>query len=377
MAGIQRFITYIYLYEEGKKGANNGFAKIELRGNECRMEIHLRELYGGRGQGEICLFREREGKTEIFRIGKMPLNNGKSDWGIVFRAEKINDSAYHFRDMEGLIIRDEDGRIWASRWKEGRPLEIRPENIEEWEPMKKVTDDRSRTASVSQEPELSVKQEARKLEEEKEMPVSNSMKAERETEYNEQTLAEEVAGKALDSQKKPAEELEETAENLQATELPMKNIFPQYQLEEVWENMSETHQIFPLYIKKSTGHFTQASATNPETNMSENIAPNESKKEILCLRMELKDLREFPKKYWYMGNNSFLLHGFFNYRYLVFGKLDEDQWMLGVPGVYQQQERVMAAIFGFPEFIPEKRGPQEQEEEKEPYNRFGYWCHIL
>ena len=78
-----------------------------------------------------------------------------------------------------------------------------------------------------------------------------------------------------------------------------------------------------------------------------------------------KDIRELPKKYWYLGNNSFLLHGFFNYRYLVIGKIEEDtqnRWFLGVPGIYQNQERVMAIIFGFPEFMP------EQVE-----NRFGCW----
>ena len=75
-----------------------------------------------------------------------------------------------------------------------------------------------------------------------------------------------------------------------------------------------------------------------------------SEKNITCIKIELKDLRELPRKYWYLGNNSFLLHGFFNYRYLVIGKIEEDtqnRWFLGVPGIYQNQERVMAIIFGF------------------------------
>ena len=38
MAGIKRFITYIYAYENGTKGINAGFAKVEIRGNECRIE---------------------------------------------------------------------------------------------------------------------------------------------------------------------------------------------------------------------------------------------------------------------------------------------------------------------------------------------------
>lgn len=31
MAGMKRFVTYIYAYEEEKKGSNVGFARIEIR----------------------------------------------------------------------------------------------------------------------------------------------------------------------------------------------------------------------------------------------------------------------------------------------------------------------------------------------------------
>ena len=124
---------------------------------------------------------------------------------------------------------------------------------------------------------------------------------------------------------------------LAATELPARNFFPQYQWTDIWEQFLKNHP-----------------ASMPF-----------SEKNITCIKIELKDLRELPRKYWYLGNNSFLLHGFFNYRYLVIGKIEEDtqnRWFLGVPGIYQNQERVMAIIFGFPEFMP------EQVE-----NRFGCW----
>ena len=44
MAGMKRFVTYIYAYEEEKKGSNVGFARIEIRGQDARIEIHLRRL---------------------------------------------------------------------------------------------------------------------------------------------------------------------------------------------------------------------------------------------------------------------------------------------------------------------------------------------
>ena len=91
--------------------------------------------------------------------------------------------------------------------------------------------------------------------------------------------------------------------------------------------------------------------------------------QVLCVRIEIKDVRLLPEKYWSMINNSFLLHGFFNYRYLVFGRIGQ-HWFIGVPGIYQNQEHVMASIFGFPDFLPQK---QKNEQGEQP----GYWYRTL
>lgn len=99
------------------------------------------------------------------------------------------------------------------------------------------------------------------------------------------------------------------------------------------------------------------------------LGPFEKEKETVCLRIELKDIRMLPKDFWNSMNNSFLLHGFFNYRYLIFGRLGEN-WILGVPGVFQNQEHVMASIFGFPEFLP-------QNSDKNETDGFGYWYRVI
>ena len=93
------------------------------------------------------------------------------------------------------------------------------------------------------------------------------------------------------------------------------------------------------------------------------------KNNVLCVRIEIKDIRMLPEKYWSMVNNSFLLHGFFNYRYLAFGRIDQN-WFIGIPGIYQNQEHVMASIFGFPDFLPQI---QKNERGEQP----GYWYRIL
>ncbi|MEG1946972.1 MAG: DUF6128 domain-containing protein [Lachnospiraceae bacterium] len=103
------------------------------------------------------------------------------------------------------------------------------------------------------------------------------------------------------------------------------------------------------------------------------MTPFAGDENTICVRMELKDLRLLPKYYWYLGNNSFLLHGFFNYRYMILGMTEESgkkRWFIGIPGVFQNPERVMASLFGFPYFRNEKSSELNTGE-------FGYWYRHL
>jgi hypothetical protein len=82
-------------------------------------------------------------------------------------------------------------------------------------------------------------------------------------------------------------------------------------------------------------------------------------------RIDISDIRKLPKKNWYLCNNSFLIHGFFNYRYLVLVESERNggkKTYLGVPGVYEKPERMMAMLFGFPDFLPEGSSYTVQEQ---------------
>ena len=94
-----------------------------------------------------------------------------------------------------------------------------------------------------------------------------------------------------------------------------------------------------------------------------------SNENINCVRVELKDLRLLPPSNWHLCNNSFLLHAFFTYRHLIFGKIPSAKghsWFIGIPGVRYRQEHVLAAIFGFSDFLPDK-GSSDADAP------FGYW----
>ena len=90
--------------------------------------------------------------------------------------------------------------------------------------------------------------------------------------------------------------------------------------------------------------------------------------EILTIKPQ--DIGLLPRDAWVYGNNSFLLHGYYNYRYLILAKLFNEngmpRYLLGVPGHYYSNERYMASMFGFPNFVLSKEQPVED-------GRFGFW----
>ncbi len=90
---------------------------------------------------------------------------------------------------------------------------------------------------------------------------------------------------------------------------------------------------------------------------------------IHCVKIQRRDLARLPRCEWKLANNSFLLHGCYNYHHLAFLEYKDQLW-LGVPGIYHPQEARAAEAMGFPEFIYRKDTDASSEEEED----FGYWC---
>lgn len=96
-----------------------------------------------------------------------------------------------------------------------------------------------------------------------------------------------------------------------------------------------------------------------------NLQDTEAKAEEICptseeaaqspiyKRIAITDIRSLPSRNWHLCNNSFLVHGFFCYHYLILKTInapDGAKMYLGVPGIYASQERMMALLFGFNDF---------------------------
>lgn len=90
-----------------------------------------------------------------------------------------------------------------------------------------------------------------------------------------------------------------------------------------------------------------------------------------CIEVSPEQLRKIPVCVDILNNNSFLAHGFFNFRHLLFGRVAKNnsrtEYFVGVPGMYCNRERYVAGMFGFTNFKKSHRSDYTN-----PY--FGYWC---
>ena len=84
-------------------------------------------------------------------------------------------------------------------------------------------------------------------------------------------------------------------------------------------------------------------------------------------KIQRQEIAMLPRCEWRVANNSFLLHGYYNYHYLILLE-EEDQMWLGVPGIYHRREAKAAEVFGFTRFV------QADQDESEENEMFGYWC---
>lgn len=105
-----------------------------------------------------------------------------------------------------------------------------------------------------------------------------------------------------------------------------------------------------------------------------NISSDLNKK---AKKIQRDGISVLPRRFWFLANNSFLLHGYHNYNHLILAEENGRLW-LGVPGVYDPREAKAADLFGFPQFTREYRDLISlEDDERSDSPDFGYWCRCV
>jgi len=370
---LKRFIRYLYECDKGKRLRNVGFVKVEQGEEDCTLHIHGKGLHmRGERQLALYLFYDENGECTGIYQGTVDNVNPAINYRLYYTKEDVIVPD-NFPRINGIILESENGRRYAAVWNDS-PVDVSR--------MQVLRPGAERTADMPPEAEDVVE-------------VRN-MPEERRAGNAEDIPESEVAGDSVEDRQEQTDAAGRT-ESLEQTEMPREegtvrrmdtlqgvnsvqgeNPLP---LENPSPEVCEEEEIVPEEEPAGESDMTDQEMFTEETfPQEEEIVPEEeparqdSGVRLQCTKIQRNDLARLPRCEWKWANNSFLLHGYYNYHHLALIS-DGENYRLGVPGIYHPQEAKAASTFGFTEFIPHEDMTMDlTDDEKSSQDQFGYWC---
>ena len=401
MAEYRRFVAYVYEYLKGKKGSNCGFIRVEAWGKVCRMEIHLRcpGLLAGT-ECSVYGFVRKKGLLDGSRIGNCRTEEGKMDCLLETETMAVGHGKIPLGEMNGMVLILESGGFFGTEWDD-QP--IRPEDFRVMPEVREEAkiDGESKRAGVEEG-----KSERGGLEEETEdaklrgNPRNNVENAgEGEKSVVDGNIAEQGAGEeVMKSQDKSPQDMDTSQPEIHTQSIEGQEI------EEYPRQPGPGRP--PVSPPPTPGPGRPPVPPPPMPGSGRPVPPPpmpgpgrpvppppprpphmsgqaRTSKPIgtPCDAFndgELTDCRKItPEELCFLGrracmlrNNRFLQYGYYNFGHLLLCRNTCGQWILGVPGGYDQQERFMANMFGFSYF-------KESPNIRIPKGKGGYWYRLI
>jgi len=330
LSDYKRLVSYIYAYNKGQKDKNVGFAKVEIRNGQCKINISLKGVYTDTPETYGVYFAVRkDGDIVGVNLGNVIVKNGLGEYGNVTYPGNINNSGYSFSDIGGIFIGNRDNRhnVLASQWDDEEintskivfPEELNAKNEKTIESVKE---------SESEEAEIQEIDQVKSV---------NQLQVEDETQVVKES---ELATEATE-----ATEVKDTSDGIESTKY------------------SEEEDLLVNNLKIQSDWTTIFSKNNIIDAFSDDDYYD-------CVEITPDDMKQMPLSDNTMYNNSFIMHGYYGYKHILLGKVqkngEKNLYFIGVPGVYSNREKFMSSMFGFNNFKKSHRSDC-----RNPY--FGYW----
>lgn len=373
----QRLVSYIYSYPEGVKGRNVGFAKALVHQGQFKLNISLRGVKTDSPEMFGIYMMVTDGGYRLIKLGECLVKVGQMEYSGVFNPDNINETGYGFKDICGLAVAREDARYdcMMSMWKD-----------------EGVTPDMlvfsGMDAKKQVEAGIVIKERMRQSdEEEKRQETAESSVVRQEMAgYN---AAMKERGQSESGGQQPVQSesamLAGKSEMVQTKQIVVEEqqIVQTKQAEVAAESVTMPENIkaagAAAKIPAETQHLQQkahranATQTDPFEKLfvrADYIDAFDDDYFYDCIEVSPEKLKCLNQNEIDIAGNSFLLHGYYNFRHILFGRvrdnLDNTKYFIGVPGMYCNRERYMASMFGFNNFKKSHRSDYAN-----PY--FGYW----
>lgn len=392
---FQKKIIYLDYVERENKIKNGGVIKWEARGEESRVQIHIRGLYPTDScRGELMLLSEGEG----YPADTIYLQYGTAEYAGIWHNENLAGTGIPYEGCDGIIIKLSETRFLRGIWRNREKQKVEaPETAPQNEPEPAML----ASAQTAEEPMAVVRTMGPvsaaqtvldayddTMLEPQPMPGNEEMRQDEPgVEVQPMPEAEEMRQDAapageIQPDLPPHEPATEVPQPMPETEEPRQDEPGAEELQpgepqqgepqaEEPQLRHEPQQAIPPAEEEAQSHeeepVTEAPFLRSQRKMQAGqISPNkwEQLNRIYPKIQPFGDVREYlsiapcdfvilSEHYQEMVQNSFLLHGYYNYGHLILTKIKEgidDNYYLGVPGVYYEREKQAALLFGFEGF---------------------------
>lgn len=410
MADYKRLVSYIYNYDSGIRQKNVGFSRVESKNGQCKVTIHITASLSSQESLKVYLFRRTGSQMEGIYFGDMNVKNGTGDFKVETNTYSLMGSPYSLEDISGVLLLVNKAKFFGSQWDDEpiqinnffvydakkreeervdrlvKDIHVEPQNVNEMIMEEEL-------ASRVNEPEGDASLRAANIQgdslaNEAVISAVDSIKSsfqEKDQAKSEEILPDEVSGQSInqeaDARWNSVEEMETEGVKSTAFEEEEQSVSAGQPARIEWGTAETASTIAspkneeePVIEAESLGGSCCCSENYPDCvrqilRSFPAVKPFPSSSPESWVRIEPKDIGMLPVETWILANNSFLLHGYYNYRHLIFGVLQRGemtQYVIGVPGVLQNTEQTMAELFGFHRFLSANIGEPEQ-------GSFGYW----
>lgn len=405
----QKEIIYMGLYKDGSRIGNAGFLKVENREEESRFQLKLQNIpYNIKGRFPVRLYQGNDWKE----INGISVQEGGGSWEENLKAaasgvqvqimlpggyllegkgkgapkhtiragvnteERLQQPSPAVQTEPGMQTnRPENSRDreqQESRWSENPQKNAERENTREssWRenPQKNAERENVPESRWSENPQKNAERENAQLSDISVEQDSNITRAENAgPDKAQNTIDDDLFRNAAQMQNgstNSAGDMPEKARRSSGMISEQRNEAKFYNLR--GGSPGRLPQIIPIENTRNSEparRERQAAIVTEELQRQEAYSLKEDKWEQILesyekihpygdervyVKLEPKDFIILQAKYQHLVNNSFLLHGFYNYRYVILGK--EQDYYLGVPGVFYEREKMVALMFGFEAF---------------------------
>ena len=329
MNQYERIVSYLYRYESGEKKENCGYARVERRESECRIQVQAK-VSPSVSKAKAYLYIQKENGIQTVEIGNMQAGRGELRLKARTEVENLFGSGERFDNMDGIFISLGTDICFATTWKNEYFYQG------DWNPGEREQERKGMENGESRQPEEAVQEETA-------LVTEKVLTEERSGEEKEKIEEESLEKKSMEENS-----IEENHVEKDSTEEDRE-----LQIQSVCGEC-------PLKQKQSQNDYGYRILMTFPT-----MYPFKEMQKGSCVKMDLQDIGCLPMRFWSLSGNRFLLHGYYCYRHLLFLKTGKEKYAIGVPGIYNEKESRNSAKYGFDSFRP--LGEDKRQ------GAFGYW----